>query len=336
MNTFNNMMIPILITDKDGIIIYKNRAAKRSIPTPRCKGNINNYLNAWMKDYRINKGDLRIEFVRNSKSAFNRALVYSFEDDRESWFFMPELLISEPEEICKYLDRINPEFIKTLLSNVSERNDTAENALFIRYQRVYSELVTVIKQVNAESNHLRFCVSDILTSLKKKTDELTSKYGLRMSFDAGIYDLWQPYKLDFEAFATIYIQLLSLSLRITDTTGCAISVFPSGRKLVFSVTSAMPKMKDQISPFITTETLCRLYPKQAMNILLLEETAKSHGFILDVNITDDRLALRVHVPFDSGASESLHEDPPKIVISNNFERLETRIAQILEAILLQI
>lgn len=336
MSTHDNIMIPILITDKNGIIICKNRAAKRCIPSPRLKGNINNYLNPRMKAYRIHNGNIRLEFIKNSKSAFNRALVFSDEDEYEGWLFFPELLIYEPEEIGKFIDKINVKLIRKLLEDLQCLNNTSDHMLFVRYQRVYTELLSVIREIVSENSILHFGALDILCSLKEKTDKLASLYGLRMTFDIGLTDPWQPYQLKFEMFGSAYIQLLSLALRITDTTGCSVSAFLLNSELILTVTSSLSdSLTDQV-PFVTKDTLYQIYPEQTSNILLLEETVKAYGFGLDISVRDGRLAFDLCVPLKNIAQIPLYEEPPRIVVMNRFDRLEKRFCEYLEAMLLQI
>ncbi len=335
MKTHDNLMIPILITDKDGIIIYKNRAAKRCIPSPRGKGNINKYLASGMSKYRIQKDALRIEFIRNSETAFNRALVFPFCDEEEMWCFIPELLISEPEELYRFVDRIDAKLLASLFNDISEEGSSNDKTLFVRYQRVYTELLSTMKSLNTESKAMCFSASDVLTSLKKRTAELASLYGLRMSFDIGIVALWDLYRLEFEAFASVYIQLLTLALRLTDTTGCAVTAFPSKGNLVLTVTSTLPKSAGFLPPVITDEVLCRLYPQQTSNILLLEMAAKLHGYDLNTSITDGRLALSLSVPLEKQVTV-LHQEPARIIVQNKFDRLEKRFYEYMEAMFLQL
>ncbi len=328
-------MIPILITDGEGIIIYKNRAAKRCIPSPRLKANINNYTAARMKKFRVQKGELKIDFIRNSETVFNRALVMPYGNNEEMWCFMPELLISEPEDLYSFIERIDAEVLSTLFRGIPEETDRKNKSLFVRYQRVYTELLSSMKHLNTESRACHFSASEVLSSLKKRTSELAFLYGLRMSFDIGIVDLWDQYVLKFETFASAYIQLLTLSFRLTDTTGCAVTVFPSKGTLLLTVTSALPKTAATIPCIINEQLLYRLYPEQTANILLLDATAKLYGYTLNISVVDDRLALTISVPLENRAA-LLHQETARIILQNRFERLEKRFYEYMEAMFMQL
>ncbi len=328
-------MIPVFITDNDGIIIYKNRAARKCIPSPRNKANINNYLAARMSKYRVQKGSLRIEFIRNSETAFNRALVFPISDTEEMWCFIPELLISEPEDLYRFADSIDPNTLSSLFFEISEETEVKDRFLFSRYQRVYTDILSALKKLNTENRIYHFSASDVLASLKKKTAELASAYGLRMTFDIGMVQLLEPYRLKFETFASLYIQLLTLALRLTDTTGCALTAFPSKEHLILTVTSALPRETDFLPPVITAQTLCRVYPEQASNILLLEASAKLHGYNLNFSVIDKRLAMSLSVPMEIRTA-MLHQEPAKIIVQNRFERLEKRFYEYMEAMFIQL
>ncbi|MBQ4602919.1 MAG: hypothetical protein IJB24_08665 [Clostridia bacterium] len=335
MNIHDNVMIPILITDRDGIIIYKNRAAKRCVPSPRLKANINNYIAARMKKFRVHKGDARIEFIRNSETVFNRALVFPYGKD-ELWCFIPELIISEPEELHRFVERIDSDSLSSLFTDISEDTDNKDKVMFGRYQRVYTDLISTMTKLNSESKIYHFPASDIITLLKKQTGELAFRHGLRMSFDIGITDLWEPYHLEFETFASVYIQLITLAFRLTDTSGCAVTAYPSKDKFVLTVTSALPRSVEYLPPVLTADVLCRMYPKETANILLLDAEARLNGYSLDTFMLDGRLALSISVPMENRNAVTLHQNLPRIITQSRFDRLEKRLYEYMEAMFLQI
>ena len=336
MKTHDNINIPVLMTDADGIIIYKNRAAKRCIPSPRLKSNINNYIAVKMKKFRVQKGNLRIDFIRNSETVFNRALVFDRADGREIWCFFPELIISEPEELYSFLDRIDSDVLISLFGDTAEENVKNDKLLFTRYQRVYTDLILSMTKLNNESRICRFPASEIVTSLKNRTTELAFRYGLRMSFDIGITEFWEPYHLEFESFASVYIQLITLAFKLTDTSGCALTAYPLKDKFILTVTSALPKSTDRLPSVITTEALCRLYPAESANILLLDAQARLRGYTLDTYILDGRLALGISVPMEDRSMTTLRQNPPKFITQSRFKRLEKRMGEYMEAMFIQI
>lgn len=336
MKTHDNVTIPILITDSDGIIIYKNRAAKRCIPSPRLKANINNYIAAKMKKFRVQKGNLRIEFIRNSETVFNRALVFDSADGGKIWCFFPELIISEPEVLYRFLERTDSDLLRSFFDDIDEKSGQKDKMLFTRYQRVYTELISAMTKLNTENRIYRFPASVIITSLKRQTGELAARYGLRISFDIGITELWKPYHLEFESFAAVYIQLLTLALRLTDISGCALTAYPSKDKFILTVTAALPETADRLPPVITTEALCNLYPAETANILLLDTQARLGGYMLDTYILDGRLALGISVPMEDRSMTILHQTMPKLVTKSRFDRLEKRLGEYMEAMFIQL
>lgn len=336
MKTHDNLTIPILITDSDGIIIHKNRAAKRCIPSPRLKANINNYTAAKMKKFRVQKGNLRIEFIRNSETVFNRALVFGSADDGEIWCFFPELIISEPEELYRFLDRTDSELLRALFDGIDEKSGQKDKMLFTRYQRVYTELISAMTKLNNESRIYSFPASDVITSLKRKTVELASRHGLRISFDIGITELWEPYHLEFESFAAVYVQLLTLALRLTDISGCAVTASPIKDKFILTVSSALPANAERLPPVMTAEALCRIYPAETANILLLDAQVRLNGYALDAYIPNGRLALGISVPMEDRSMTTLHQTMPKLITQSRFERLEKRLGEYMEAMFIQV
>ncbi len=334
-NTHDNMAIPIFITDTEGRIVYKNRAAKRCIPSPRTMGNINNYLNTRMSPFRIVKKDARIEFIKNSHSIFNRALVIYADGDREIWCFLPELQLAEPEDAERFVSGKITECIRSCIATLSETEDRSEETVFIRYQRVYSELLSVMKQLDAEAKVMRFGVADIVSSLKKKTEELASLHNLRISFDAGITDPLNNYKIDFKSFASVYIQLLQLTLRLSTTPKCRVSVYQTGAKLNLMIDSDISPDPDTVS-IITLEALGRLFPNQTQNILFLDAAIKLYGFEWEAALKDGKMVFLVSVSLEKTAEPMFCQEPSKLITRERFRRTEKRIYEYIEAMFMQI
>ncbi len=335
MNNRDNMTIPILITDTQGQIIHKNRAAKRCIPSPRTMGNINNYLNTRMSPFRIVKEDARIEFIKNSHSIFNRALVITEADNREIWCFLPELQLAEPENTDRYLSGKLTECLRSCVAATSETNDRREESVFIRYQRVYTELVSTMMQLDTEATILRFSIKDVLSSLKKRTEVLASTHNMRISFDAGLTDPFSVYKIDFKSFASVYIQLLQLSLRLSDPPKCEVSVYQTGEKLNLMIDSDIAPDPDKLS-VTDLDALARLYPEQAQNIFFLNAAIKFHGYEWNAALKDGRLVFLVSVSLKKEAEATFHQDPPKIITEERFRRMEKRICEYMDSIFMQI
>ncbi len=335
MNSYDSIIVPVLLTDGDGIIIYKNRAAKRCIPSPRLKANIRNYLNNRMKRFRVIHGSMRLEFIRNSESVFNRALVLGHPDGTELWCFVPELAIYEPEELERFIDRLDPVEVGSVLDNLDSCDEVQDRFLFNRYQRVYTDMLCAMKELSLEGKRIPFSACDVLESLKGKTAELALRYGLRMSVDMGSYEMYKNRYLELESFASVYIQLLSLCIRLTDTTGCAVTVASSSHGLNLTVTSALPE-GGCATGSLSADILCNIYPKQASNIQLLMASVNSYGYTLNAYPLDGRLAITVSVPTDESDAVTLRQSVPAIIMQSRFGRLEKRFYEYMESIFMQI
>lgn len=334
MNIHDNIMIPIFITDAEGWIVYKNRAAKRCIPSPRTMGNINNYINARMKEFRIVKEDARIEFIRNSESIFNRALVIKPDAEKEVWCFLPELQLAEPEDAERFINGKMIGCIKKCISDMSQKSDRREESVFTRHQRVYTALVDNMKQLDTQAKIMRFGVGDILSSLKKKTEEMAASHKLRISFNAGVSDPLNVYKIDFKSFATVYIQLLQLVLRLSDSVGCEVSVYQTGSKLNLMIDSSIYPDPDKLS-LIDLKALARLFPDQAQNLMFLDAAIRIYDYEWNAELKDGRLVFLVSVTLDKAVEDMFCQDPAKFIIVGRFNRLEKRIYEYMESIFMQ-
>ncbi|MBR6513919.1 MAG: hypothetical protein IKT46_03700 [Clostridia bacterium] len=335
MIVYDNMIIPVFTTDKEGVILYKNKAAVRCIPSPRTKGNINNYLNNRLKDYRISKDKVKLEFIRNSESIFNRALVYC-QVHQDIWCFLPELQLSEPEDMselfCGVMIKTADACMELLDRGVSQRPDFA----FLRYQRIYTELLTAMKRVNVQNNSMHFNTLDVLDSIKKRTEELCGKYSLRIGLDITFTDPEGVYRINFKSFASVYLHILRFVLKSSSKQVCNVEISRGGEELIFEVSSELDNITEKLPHIIGLETLCRLFPDEAANILFLQTCFDLYGYAYSIDIKENRLSLKVCIPLDKQKPTALHQSLSASIIASRFLRAEKRISEYMDSVFIQI
>ena len=336
MKFYDNLMIPVITATRDGMITYKNRAAKRCIPSPRMKANIFHHINKDNDKVRRDLGNVRVEHIKNDRSIFNRALVVcDTEIGDEIWFFSPELQLFEPEDINDHHITAMAEWLRENVAIIIGNDNTPTESRFKRYQRAGEELLYAMKYLDIERISKYIRLADIISSLKEKTEELAGNLNLRISFSVGI--LFDPHgacTVRFRPFASVYAQLLNLIVRISKQPVCSVEAIQIQDKLDMIFTSNIPT-----SPFMTAEgsDLCALqkaFPNEAVNILFLEQNFKFMNYKLYYTLTaDGLLTLHLYVPINDKRGYPVREKKPAMVVQRIFQRAEKRVHEYLEAML---
>ena len=332
---YDNMIIPIMVTDKDGRILLKNRAAKRCIPSPRTGANINNFINNRMNAFRISRDEFQVEFIRNSKSIFNRALVYS-KDHRHIWCFLPELQLSEPEEIKNMICGIMLNSVRNCVAYMSEEDRDSGDFTFARYQRIYTELLSAMKRVMIQRKALRFAATDVIEALRSRSEQLCLLCSFGLQFENLFTDPEGIYTLDFTVFGSVYSQLVRLALKCSTDTGCEITVTRNKNALVLSISIGIKPFGKPLPYSVKTDELAKYFPDEAANILLLHIATELNGYDCNATADDNRLTFELSLPLTPHIPDKLHEKLPAEIRTARFTRTQKRILEYMDSVFMQI
>ncbi len=334
MKYYDNFMVPVITVTVDGIITYKNRAAKRCIPSPRTKANILNYINKRNLKFRRDLGSVRIEHIKNDKSIFNRAMVVCPKgENTEVWFFSPDLQLFEPEDIRdKYLLSM-ADCIESTLEHFTEKESNDTKSLFNRYQRIGEELLIAMKNLNIKDVTTPLKLNNVISSIKTKTEDITKKLNMRICVTEGICDPSCKLELRFRPFASVYAELLHLIIRISVSREITVNITQSKDRMLVTFESDIIAGHPIHSSRDTLEDLASLFPDELINMMFLEQEIKLRGYKLQYT-AGNHLTLQLSVPLDDRCDLTLGHSRAELVVQKDFTRAKKRALEFLESILI--
>lgn len=321
--TVDNFRTPVIITDPNGRIKYKNNAAKHCIPYPRVNANIkiNHRLEADLF-YDTDDGNVALRCIKNDKSIFNRAIVTTMPNCNDRlWLFCYELQLMEAEELA-YARPVFSEIAEAMVSTLDLYREQKPLS-FDRYRRLGEEMLKAVKYLAPTPHTERFFLSRILSSLKEGTLALAEATGFRICFEGFPFSPFFDYYFSYRAFAVVYIQLLSTVLRISKNKQCTVSAGVRDLELILTVEADIPPCRG-IYPNATIFDLIKEHSEEALNLLMLEQTVKRHGYILRCKLEDERLLISVRCSLQKYIPDILRSGLPDYISQIYLSRVEKR------------
>lgn len=335
MTTLDSALIPVIFTDKNGCITYKNQAAKRCIPSPRTGGNMNKYIKTtYISGTKIE--NIGIQFIENEKSIFKSAFILK-QEKIDIWIFPAEFQLSEPEDISE----ISKNSLNNLADGMSNlifdcRTDSVDLPSPMRYQRMEEELLKALKQINPDKNASPFRISDILDSLSEMTQKLSASLNFRVRFNFNIRDSKMGYRIKFAPFAMIYTYILIFMLSRSKNCECCIDAFRIGDVVKFTFRTVIDKTDTVSSDNNDFSYLASLFPKDQINLMLINQTAALSGFKINWSLSaSSELALNVTVSLNNTSGSFLFQPLPAAVVSREFRRKNKLVLEYLESAFMQ-
>ena len=334
MNVFDSVIVPVMITDKDGNIQYKNDAAGYCIPSPRTGGNLRKCIkNILVSD--ISPDGARILSVENKRSIFRRAVILP-RDKTDIWLFFAELQLSEPEEIVL----ISKAFLRAFTESVASIFDGLENAdesmSQRRYYRMEEELLKALRTINFEKNTRPFSVTDILSSLSEATSKLSNALNFRVRFDFDIRDSQMGYRIKFAPFAMVYTYILIFLLHESVNCECYVNAVREKDVIRFTFGTTVNTQADITAGSRDFTQLSSLFSRDRFNLMLIAQRAALHNFKPLWFLTDKgELTLSLTVPLNNTKGMFLFQPIAATVVQREFDRKNKRVLEFLESVFMQ-
>ncbi len=312
----DNLLIPIIICEKDGSITYKNKAAMRCIKSPRCGANIYKFVKEDFPAPKNNSELVKIKALINYDSTFRRAMVLKTDDpsEREIWVFASELQLYEPEDICDVALAGMERSARHALNFIHDLPPADADKNFNRYQRLGEELLKSMKHMRFELSEDSFPLKAVMDCLMEITNDLLKKLNFRVNFNVPLATSECFYHLHFKAFFAVYAQLLQLLLKISDSPDATINATQISNALSLDISCHADLPKD-ILPFgKTLEPLAYAFPAEYLNIIMLEQTLKMHNYSVIYTVDESsQNNLQVELTVPLATDLKVHDMIPEIM-----------------------
>lgn len=297
---------PIIISDTEGTVIYKNRSARICIKLPACGANICERIRKDFLVPRYNSLKCRIEVIRNPEAIFRNALVVLTELDEDPcyiWIFPLSIQMLLPDdfdalsyETFKEIHRSTIEFLKMATNDPDVKSIT-------RYSKLSAPMIkTINRLVEIRSNNMpdSFDVVKVIDSLRELTRDMARKYAFRVQFVRRPLDRNYQCMISYRNFAMAYSQLLMLVLKVTNYSPVKImmdhneNIFVAIFSVKYDHTMSLPPFGKNLESFACA------FPDEFENILIFEQFARSVNYRISYDISPDpddkMLNIRLSMP----------------------------------------
>lgn len=323
-----NLFIPVITTDKNGTITYKNTAAKRCVPTPRRGGNILKHTLPPVPCLNIEK--VLILSVENTTSVFNRAFVLEYENEIY-WIFSPELALAEQNDII----RIPPSDLEQLLSHIKiliEWTKTANtHPCVTRLFRMEEEMFYALKKIGLRYYYGKFDSENVISSIYEETLRISNALNFRISVILENDPFIDKKQIRFIPLAVTYIYSLLFFLNIGSSAECKVKIRHTNDKIDFLLKTSLCLPKDRL--YKSIEDIAELLPKDALNLMLLIQNAALNELSIFFNLDGDGvLTLRLSPPVEDADDMFLFQ-PAVSAQKNEFRKIKSYISKYIDNIL---
>ncbi len=314
----DSLFIPVIITDENGKVTYKNIAAKRCIPSPRKGGNLLKYTDGTPP---LPSGsDISIITVINSTSVFNRAFVVEYENENY-WIFSPELALAEPENITRILssklETLSVHIKKLIESIKAERADFSATRFF----RMEEELLFALKKISLRHSYGAFKANDVIFAIYEETLRISSALNFRVRISVENKASENNKLLRFIPLALTYIYSLLFFLNISKKAECSVKILYLNDRIDLLLSTPLTLPENRICKSL--EDIAELLPKDQLNLMLLLQSSSINELNIFFNIDHDGiLTLRLSPPIEEADDMFLFQP----VVSAQKEEL-TRIKE---------
>lgn len=337
-NFADNLNSPIIISDIDGKVIYKNHSAKRCVKSPRIAANINKYINKKAPEVNNSSDRIRIVTINNYGAIHKRAFVCRVidgNDEMDIWFFGSSLQITD----ISGLEAFNLKKLEKCLDNIIETLKTldfqANKSSIDRYMQIGIPFLEAMRNMRySVDNEYKFRAHQILESIKNKIYDLAHIYSLRVEIETDAVDPGNFYHISFETLSTLFVQLLLTMLKVSHFSPVTVNCSQQAEYLNIKAVAPIKLLKNIPRNGSILFELASAFPDEYFNILFLEQYALMNDYKIKYKITEGNSVQMLEIEFLTSLDTEkyiLNTDNP---MANTivFSELEKRIHAQLDAV----
>lgn len=218
---------PVIITDENFVITYKNSLASKLFCGFRRRSKITRYFRNFKNDVDFSDiNELNIE----TGTQFMRALVLPIGENDLAFLFFTLYAFTDTKKLLEYVrENFAGSFIDFSCALYSAYNKSKKANGFARAsmsERAYSELITLLSLFtesplfeNTEAHN----ISELLEAISVKATRTLSAFGLRTQ-SVSLPDECYYSKINLRAFCFIIFRMLYMAFRLSDTGKIQISL----------------------------------------------------------------------------------------------------------------
>lgn len=321
--------IPVIVTDGDFVITYKNKLAAKLFCGFRRRSRISRYFRNFKNDADFSAvSELDIE----TGTQFMRALVMPIGENALAFLFFTVYAFTDTKKLLEYIrEKFSANFIDfycavySACKNAGRSDFRGGNSS----ERAYSELLTMMSFFSEETFSLReetFNISELLENITKKASRSLSAFGLNpckaLVFDEDCYA-----KINLRAFCFAVFRMLYIAFRLSDTGQVQVSLDSSrisgADVCIFTRTSLSPELVNE-SDFCS---LMNVFPEFSFEFDILKKT----GFLdnaLCFTLENSTLKLHYKIKCETGLGFLLRSESEK----ERKKRADTAVSEMLSTI----
>lgn len=322
LNLFDCFNTPILVTDGKKNVCFKNRAAKKNIPSPRLNSNIEKYINNNSVVFENNRS-IRIETIK--KSHFYRRAIVISDDEYDIWIFCTGLQYYMPDENF-FADKVDIGRLVGILEN-SVCEETGDNGI-VRYGRLCEYLGKIVSAMDIGENSEPYNIVRLTKIIRDFTESALSKHNRRFAFENFVSPASDTMSVDLLGFVNLYINMLSIILRLAAPREISVKIFTRDKRVcVEFIGFARIPVKNTECRGIPK--IYELYPAELLNCSFIGKFAELHGADIDFSIIDKRIILK----FEMSMKQDGQLHSPKFNIEPQKEIADSFMSALSEIIL---
>jgi len=321
---------PVIITDLDGLVLFKNECAMRKFKNPMRRKSILKYISGdsalLLHKIKVSGGEIATlcidRFCRNAV-----VLPCAFEETEcAAFIFVPYLqphlfpaLHGVFEDSLPVLKRIFDELLLPY-ENSHKLSDTRTEKLRDYYETLISLL---FREDDGIGDGKKYRVLNTLNIIRAKAGGLFAKYGYRLSISDEIVSDSTLYLFDMRNYVIMLFQTLLFAFSIAENKTVAMHFAANSDRLcsVLSFKSApLPESISLLSSFDISELL-PLCPSEYLNLMICKTLCRQSGFSFKC-VADGENSLIIH--FEAAVS------PAKLSLGSNIADDDIEIESFIE------
>lgn len=332
-NLTDSLNTPIMVTDSNGKVLYKNHFAKKVIKSPRLNASIEKHIDKNVQIAATASGTVKIVSTISNGNIFYRAFVVRILQSNHTyyiWLFGSPLQIPEPSEFDLYnLQKIE----NVICQNLHILNDLlfySTKSSLDRYSKISTTFYEAMKYLNHFADDIEdFRVHKVLTSLKNKTEEIAELCHIRASIDLDEVSPNCFYHLPFKTFTVLYTQALLTMIKISSYKPVQVKFRQLDNIFKFELKAPIKPLKNIPENGSMLFEIAAAFPDEYFNIVFLEQIAQAKEYKIKYSVENEEGNLYLKLVFTADLSQKC----PRVsentdFISNlRFEMLEKRILE---------
>ena len=305
---------PIILTDRDFIIVYKNNLAAKFFGKLRKRSKIIKHFRNFKND--IDFSDIN-ELDIETGTQFMRALVFPLEEEHFIFMFFTLYAFYDTNKILEYVRKHHAGNLLDFYFAAYREHKTLENASAFEKanvpERAYSELMHLLSYYADKPEFMRsevYEISEMLSQISAKAASHLSIFGLstyyRKETSTPCFS-----KINLKIFTFSLYRIIYTAFKLSSTGKLQISIDDSNMSfadICICTETALPREFANANVF---SSLVDLLPEFSFEFKILEKIGYLND-IIDFSVQNSVLKLRYRIKCETGFNLVVRSEPPEL------------------------